>query len=154
MPTARREFKCRFCCSVAIWFCFGAWPTPDCARSLARLTCLPMQARPISARFVLGQSSGPTTQCTRLTLCGRAQPCHNNNGTLCPMAKANLVQCPCKPAGNSGMPEHIEGPCPLGLVHPPSGVRWERKRPCALTDGRLQEEFALGCGLCRNIKDF
>jgi len=88
------EFKCRFCCSVAIWFCFGT--THFC------------------------------------------EPCHNNNGPLCSARKEDLVQCPCKPKdNNTGMPENIQGPCPLGIKHPPSG-----------------EEFALGCGLCKNLKDF
>jgi E3 ubiquitin-protein ligase MYCBP2 len=47
------------------------------------------------------------------------------------------VQCACKPKDGRQLPEKIDGPCPLGVQHPPSG-----------------EEFALGCGLCRNIKDF
>ena len=87
------EFKCRFCCSVAIWFCFGT--THFC------------------------------------------EPCHNNHSTLCNTDKAALVQCPCLPSGSNNMPVVIDGPCPLGVNHPPSG-----------------EEFALGCGLCRNPKTF
>jgi E3 ubiquitin-protein ligase MYCBP2 len=87
------EFKCRFCCSVAVWFCFGT--THFC------------------------------------------EPCHNNHSVLCNRPKAELVQCACKPKDGRQLPEKIDGPCPLGVQHPPSG-----------------EEFALGCGLCRNIKDF
>jgi len=73
------EFKCRFCCSIAVWFCFGT--THFC------------------------------------------EPCHNNNGPLCGAAKDKLVQCPCLPSGGqNGMPAKIDGPCPLGMTHPPSGV--------------------------------
>jgi len=157
------EFKCRFCCSVATFFCFGT--THFCSA------------------------------------------CHANSLELTSMAKANLVQCPCRSKGLSGLPEPITSPpqlkgqaqsqnqaqsqdnqdaaeakeeppaeqaeppageqqqqqqqqqpsasapagpstatatvkrepgqphpwCPLGVAHPPSG-----------------EEFCLGCAVCRN----
>jgi len=87
------EFKCRFCCSVAVWFCFGT--THFC------------------------------------------EPCHNNHSPLCQAKVEDLVQCPCKPVGNNNMPAKVEGDCPLGIAHPPSGT-----------------EFALGCGICRNVQSF
>jgi E3 ubiquitin-protein ligase MYCBP2 len=87
------EFKCRFCCSIAVWFCFGT--THFC------------------------------------------EPCHNNHSRLCSTKKEELLKCPCKPKGRSGMPEKLDGPCPLGVDHPPHG-----------------EEFALGCGVCRNVQSF
>jgi E3 ubiquitin-protein ligase MYCBP2 len=87
------EFKCRFCCSIAVWFCFGT--THFC------------------------------------------EPCHNNNGALCGKTSVDLLQCPCKATGRMGMPEKVEGDCPLDIDHPPHG-----------------EEFALGCGICRNAAKF
>jgi len=83
------EFKCRYCCSVAVWFCFGTTHFCD--------------------------------------------PCHSDYSRVTGMAKADLPQCPVGPRATQ-----IAGDeCPLGLVHPPTG-----------------EEFALGCGICRNAKTF
>eukprot|EP00753_Platysulcus_tardus_P003806 PLAT12492.32.p1 GENE.PLAT12492.32~~PLAT12492.32.p1 ORF type:complete len:3532 (+),score=1996.96 PLAT12492.32:1397-10597(+) len=80
------EFKCRFCCNVAIFFCFG------------------------------------TTH-----FCGK---CHDQPGRMTGKAKHELPHCPAGP-----LEEQLEGECPLGIDHPPTG-----------------EEFALGCGICRNAK--
>eukprot|EP00475_Leptophrys_vorax_P038285 TRINITY_DN6722_c0_g3_i1.p1 TRINITY_DN6722_c0_g3~~TRINITY_DN6722_c0_g3_i1.p1 ORF type:complete len:948 (+),score=190.30 TRINITY_DN6722_c0_g3_i1:135-2978(+) len=88
------EFKCRYCCSVAIWFCFGT--THFC------------------------------------------EPCHNLHYELTQKPKDQLVPCPCRPKSNNSLPEPLDQTtCPLGISHPPHG-----------------EEFALGCGLCRNVKSF
>ena len=88
------EFKCRFCCSISVWFCFGT--THFC------------------------------------------EPCHNNHGTLTSMPIEDLAQCPCLP-NNRGLPKLCDDikTCPLGVEHPKSG-----------------SEFALGCGLCRQLKSF
>ncbi|VDK87337.1 unnamed protein product, partial [Litomosoides sigmodontis] len=80
------EFKCRFCCSVAVYFCFGT-----------------------------------THFCT---------VCHDDFQRLMRLPKELLLKCPVGPKG-----VQLEGECPLKVKHPPTG-----------------EEFALGCGICRNIR--
>ncbi len=83
------EYKCRYCCSVAVYFCFGT--THFC------------------------------------------NPCHDDFQRLTGMAKAELPQCPVGPCAKP-----LEGTeCPLHVKHPPTG-----------------EEFALGCGVCRNAQTF
>jgi E3 ubiquitin-protein ligase MYCBP2 len=83
------EYKCRYCCSVAVFFCFGT-----------------------------------THFCT---------PCHDDFSRLTNMPKAELPQCPVGPRAKP-----LEGDdCPLHVKHPPTG-----------------EEFALGCGVCRNAQTF
>ncbi|KAL5268418.1 hypothetical protein ACHWQZ_G002322 [Mnemiopsis leidyi] len=83
------EYKCRYCCSVAVYFCFGT-----------------------------------THFCT---------PCHDDFVRLRGLSKDALPQCPVGPKASQ-----LEGSCPLGLVdHPATG-----------------EEFALGCGVCRNVQTF
>jgi hypothetical protein len=83
------DFKCRFCCSVAVWFCFGTTHFCD--------------------------------------------PCHNNHSHLTGLAKEDMPQCPVGPG-----PVRLAGDdCPLLVKHPPTG-----------------EEFALGCGICRNTRSF
>jgi E3 ubiquitin-protein ligase MYCBP2 len=83
------EYKCRYCCSVAIFFCFGT--THFC------------------------------------------NPCHDDFQRVANIPKAELPQCPVGPKAAS-----LEGEdCPLNLKHPPTG-----------------EEFALGCGICRNAHTF
>lgn len=46
--------------------------------------------------------------------------------------------CPCLPKGTS-LPKHCPelNTCPLGIEHPPTGT-----------------EFALGCGICRQVRSF
>ena len=84
------EYKCRFCCSVAVWFCFGT-----------------------------------THFCDK---------CHQKPGHMQTMQKeGKLPHCPAGPQGKQ-LPD---GPCPLKVPHPPEG-----------------EEFALGCGVCRNAQTF
>jgi len=83
------EYKCRYCCSIAVWFCFGT--THFC------------------------------------------EDCHNDFSRLQGLAKENLPQCPVAPRATK-----LEASeCPLKLTHPPTG-----------------EEFALGCGICRNARLF
>ncbi|CAD6193419.1 unnamed protein product [Caenorhabditis auriculariae] len=83
------EYKCRFCCSIAVYFCFGT--THFCAQ------------------------------------------CHDDFQRLMALPKSQLPPCP---VGPRAMPLE-EGPCPLKIAHPPTG-----------------EEFAMGCGICRNISTF
>ena len=60
-------------------------------------------------------------------------PCHDDFQRLTGMAKAELPQCPVGPCAKP-----LEGTeCPLHVKHPPTG-----------------EEFALGCGVCRNAQTF
>jgi E3 ubiquitin-protein ligase MYCBP2 len=82
------EYKCRFCCSIAIFFCFGTTHFCDA--------------------------------------------CHREPGRMTGMGKDALPKCPAGPLG-----KQLDGECPLGVDHPEGG-----------------EEFALGCGLCRNEKSF
>ncbi|XP_059170813.1 E3 ubiquitin-protein ligase MYCBP2-like isoform X4 [Physella acuta] len=83
------EYKCRYCCSVAVFFCFGT--THFC------------------------------------------NPCHEEFQRVTAIPKKDLPHCPAGPKGLQ-----MEGEeCPLHVVHPPTG-----------------EEFALGCGVCRNAHTF
>ncbi|GAB6023050.1 hypothetical protein CHUAL_007142 [Chamberlinius hualienensis] len=83
------EYKCRYCCSVAVFFCFGT--THFC------------------------------------------NACHDDFQHVTNIPKPELPHCP---AGAKG--KQLEGEeCPLHLPHPPTG-----------------EEFALGCGVCRNSHTF
>ncbi|XP_048243746.1 E3 ubiquitin-protein ligase MYCBP2-like isoform X7 [Haliotis rufescens] len=83
------EYKCRYCCSVAVFFCFGT--THFC------------------------------------------NACHDDFQRVTNIPKTDLPNCPAGPRG-----KQIEGDeCPLHVQHPPTG-----------------EEFALGCGVCRNAHTF
>ncbi|XP_043390238.1 E3 ubiquitin-protein ligase MYCBP2 isoform X25 [Chelonia mydas] len=83
------EYKCRYCCSVAVFFCFGT--THFC------------------------------------------NACHDDFQRMTSITKEELPHCPAGPKG-----KQLEGTeCPLHVVHPPTG-----------------EEFALGCGVCRNAHTF
>ena len=60
-------------------------------------------------------------------------PCHDDFVRLRALKREAL---PCCPVGPKAV--QLEGPCPLGLLeHPPTG-----------------DEFALGCGVCRNVQTF
>nr|AOV18880.1 myc binding protein 2 [Lymnaea stagnalis] len=83
------EYKCRYCCSVAVFFCFGT--THFC------------------------------------------NPCHEEFQRVTAIPKKDLPHCP---AGPKGVQQEGEE-CPLHIIHPPTG-----------------EEFALGCGVCRNAHTF
>lgn len=84
------EFKCRFCCSIAVYFCFGT-----------------------------------THFCNE---------CHDQPGHMQSMQASNqLPKCPAAPLGR----QLQDCECPLKVKHPPMG-----------------EEFALGCGICRNASTF
>lgn len=83
------EYKCRYCCSVAVYFCFGT--THFC------------------------------------------NPCHDDFRRITAIAKKDLPQCPAGPRARQ-----LEGSeCPLHVQHPQTG-----------------DEFALGCGVCRNAHTF
>ena len=59
--------------------------------------------------------------------------CHEDPSKVKRMfEKGELCECPAGPMGKA-----LEGECPLGIPHPPTG-----------------EEFVLGCGLCREIAKF
>ncbi|KAJ0183668.1 hypothetical protein K1T71_000091 [Dendrolimus kikuchii] len=85
------EYKCRYCCSVAVFFCFG------------------------TSHF--------------------CNSCHDDFQRVTSMPKHTLPQCPAGPKGEQ-LPGSMEQ-CPLHVQHPPTG-----------------EEFALGCGVCRNAHAF
>ncbi|XP_064481849.1 E3 ubiquitin-protein ligase MYCBP2-like [Ornithodoros turicata] len=83
------EYKCRYCCSVAVFFCFGT--THFC------------------------------------------NACHDDFQRVANLPKHELPHCPAGPKA-----KQLEGEeCPLHVKHPPTG-----------------EEFALGCGVCRNAHTF
>ncbi|XP_034938609.1 E3 ubiquitin-protein ligase MYCBP2-like isoform X2 [Chelonus insularis] len=83
------EYKCRYCCSTAVFFCFGT--THFC------------------------------------------NPCHDDFQRVTNIPKNELPSCPAGPRA-----KQLEGEeCPLHVKHPPTG-----------------EEFALGCGICRNAHTF
>ncbi|XP_037787011.1 E3 ubiquitin-protein ligase MYCBP2-like isoform X1 [Penaeus monodon] len=83
------EYKCRYCCSVAVFFCFGT--THFC------------------------------------------NACHDDFQRVTNIPKTELPHCPAGPRA-----QQLEGEeCPLHVQHPPTG-----------------EEFALGCGVCRNAHTF
>ncbi|XP_033631426.1 E3 ubiquitin-protein ligase MYCBP2-like isoform X2 [Asterias rubens] len=83
------EYKCRYCCSVAVFFCFG-----------------------------------------RTHFCNA---CHDDFQRITSIPKPDLPHCPAGPRA-----KQLEGDeCPLHVEHPPTG-----------------EEFALGCGVCRNAHTF
>ncbi|KAK2163193.1 hypothetical protein LSH36_84g08056 [Paralvinella palmiformis] len=83
------EYKCRYCCSVAVFFCFGT--THFC------------------------------------------NACHDDFQRVTSIPKNELPHCPAGPKARQ-----LEGEeCPLHIQHPPTG-----------------EEFALGCGVCRNAHTF
>jgi len=86
------EFKCRFCCSVAIWFCFGT-----------------------------------THFCDK---------CHDAHGQCVERKKEDMPMCG-ECTHIQPVFKEVEGSCPLKIAHPPTG-----------------EEFALGCGVCRNAQTF
>ncbi|CAL4142860.1 unnamed protein product, partial [Meganyctiphanes norvegica] len=83
------EYKCRYCCSVAVFFCFGT--THFC------------------------------------------NACHDDFQRVTNIPKGDLPRCPAGPRA-----QQLEGEeCPLHVQHPATG-----------------EEFALGCGVCRNAHTF
>ncbi|KAG7189537.1 hypothetical protein KM043_017228 [Ampulex compressa] len=83
------EYKCRYCCSVAVFFCFGT--THFC------------------------------------------NPCHDDFQRVTTIPKSELPSCPAGPKA-----KQLDGDeCPLHVKHPPTG-----------------QEFALGCGVCRNAHTF
>lgn len=84
------EYKCRYCCSIAVFFCFGT--THFCAA------------------------------------------CHDDFQRLIALPRDQLPACPAGPRATSLDPGEQ---CPLKIHHPPTG-----------------EEFALGCGICRNLSSF
>ncbi|XP_038216347.1 E3 ubiquitin-protein ligase highwire [Zerene cesonia] len=85
------EYKCRYCCSVAVFFCFG------------------------TSHF--------------------CNACHDDFQRVTNIPRHLLPQCPAGPKGEQ-LPGTTEE-CPLHVQHPATG-----------------EEFALGCGVCRNAHAF
>ncbi|XP_050683096.1 E3 ubiquitin-protein ligase MYCBP2 [Leptidea sinapis] len=85
------EYKCRYCCSVAVFFCFG------------------------TSHF--------------------CNPCHDDFQRITNIPRHTLPQCPTGPRCEQLIGTAEE--CPLHVQHPPTG-----------------EEFALGCGVCRNAQSF
>ena len=83
------EYKCRYCCAVAVFFCFGTTHFCD--------------------------------------------TCHDDFQRLTNIPKQKLPRCPAGPKAK----QLLGDDCPLHIVHPPTG-----------------EEFALGCGVCRNAQTF
>ena len=83
------DYKCRYCCSLAVYFCFGT--THFCAA------------------------------------------CHDDFQRVTSLPRAQLPRCPAGP----GATQLAGDQCPLSVQHPPTG-----------------EEFALGCGICRNAHTF
>jgi len=83
------EYKCRYCCSVAVFFCFGT--THFCAA------------------------------------------CHDDFQRVTAMPRSDLPRCPAGPRATQLSGDE----CPLHVQHPDTG-----------------EEFALGCGICRNAHTF
>jgi len=83
------EYKCRYCCSVAVFFCFGT--THFCAA------------------------------------------CHDDFQRVTSLARGDLPRCPAGPRATQLTGDE----CPLHVQHPDTG-----------------EEFALGCGICRNAHTF
>ncbi|XP_055684525.1 E3 ubiquitin-protein ligase highwire isoform X1 [Lutzomyia longipalpis] len=83
------EYKCRYCCSVAVFFCFGTTHFCD--------------------------------------------TCHDDFQRLTNIPKNKLPRCPAGPKAKQLLGED----CPLHIAHPATG-----------------EEFALGCGICRNAQTF
>ena len=83
------EYKCRYCCSVAVFFCFGT--THFCAA------------------------------------------CHDDFQRVTSLSRADLPRCPAGPRATQLTGDE----CPLHVQHPDTG-----------------EEFALGCGVCRNAHTF
>ena len=98
------EYKCRFCCSIAVYF----WRVP-----------------PRLFTFLLLLSFGTTHFCA---------PCHDDFQRLLSLPRQRLPVCPVGPR-STPLPEGT--PCPLRVDHAPTG-----------------EEFALGCGICRNLSTF
>jgi len=83
------EYKCRYCCSVAVFFCFGT--THFCAA------------------------------------------CHDDFQRVTAIPRCELPSCPAGPRATQLTTDQ----CPLHVQHPVTG-----------------EEFALGCGICRNAHTF
>lgn len=126
------EYKCRFCCSVAVFFCFGTThfcnPCHDAHSRCTRAKKEDMPQCPVSQER--------TAACCRLWLACVAQfPSNSSSRSLLigwPLAFAyGALQC-------GPVLKQLEGSeCPLHVVHPPTG-----------------EEFCLGCGVCRKAQTF
>jgi hypothetical protein len=86
----------------------------------------------------LGTTVHSCSRCACKLLVGTThfcEPCHNRYDHCQRMAEqGTLPPCPCGPVGVA-LPEGT--PCPLGGGHPKNG-----------------EEYALGCGVCRNVQTF
>eukprot|EP00058_Branchiostoma_floridae_P002865 XP_002588353.1 hypothetical protein BRAFLDRAFT_81492 [Branchiostoma floridae] len=118
------EYKCRYCCSVAVFFCFGTTHFCNpCHDDFQRVTNIPKQELPHCP-------AGKDGSNLYFHFCN---PCHDDFQRVTNIPKQELPHCPAGPRG-----KQLEGDeCPLHVTHPPTG-----------------EEFALGCGVCRNAHTF
>ena len=127
------EYKCRFCCSVRHYLCCSrtipALLACVCAAAPGRhvpvlyLTCLLLCFSVAPAQVAVWFCFGTTHFCDK---------CHSQPGRMCDCAHDDLPKCPAGP-----LMAQLEGDCPLGCKHPPSG-----------------EEFCLGCSICREAQTF
>ena len=108
------EYKCRYCCSVAVFFCFGSTHFCNpCHDDFQRVTNIP-------------KTDLPTCPAGNITY--KIEYYHKVN--QCFSLMYGLLSGP--------KAKQLEGDeCPLHVKHPPTG-----------------EEFALGCGVCRNAHTF
>lgn len=140
------EYKCRYCCSVAVFFCFGTTHFCNaCHDDFQRMTSVPKEELPHCP-------AGTTLKCSNnkspTTIFGLSET--RVSFVSCwirPLSHFKLLLKLLKPTtcwlqflssltGPKG--KQLEGSeCPLHVVHPPTG-----------------EEFALGCGVCRNAHTF
>lgn len=111
------EYKCRYCCSVAVFFCFGTTHfCKPCHDDFQRVTTIPKNELPMCPAGKLYVFSVATCDIVlKLNYLSLIK---------------NLIKGP--------KAKQLEGDeCPLHVKHPPTG-----------------EEFALGCGICRNAHTF
>ncbi|XP_035682944.1 E3 ubiquitin-protein ligase MYCBP2-like isoform X1 [Branchiostoma floridae] len=153
------EYKCRYCCSVAVFFCFGTTHFCNpCHDDFQRVTNIPKQELPHCPAGKDGSNlyfhfcnpchddfqrvtnipkqelphcpAGKDGSNLYFHFCN---PCHDDFQRVTNIPKQELPHCPAGPRG-----KQLEGDeCPLHVTHPPTG-----------------EEFALGCGVCRNAHTF
>ncbi|KAH9373289.1 hypothetical protein HPB48_005034 [Haemaphysalis longicornis] len=138
------EYKCRYCCSVAVFFCFGTTHFCNaCHDDFQRVANLPKQQLP---RCPAGKSAAPPAMCDRLRERWRPSSPFPTSRSLVFLRKIKEKQekervCQAfliTHHGTRPKAKQLEGEeCPLHIKHPPTG-----------------EEFALGCGVCRNTHTF
>lgn len=120
------EYKCRYCCSVAVFFCFGTTHFCNaCHDDFQRMTSVPKEELPHCPAGAVDYVSLERTKSFPRT--------ERNKKHAYLYLTLFLILLITGPKG-----KQLEGTeCPLHVVHPPTG-----------------EEFALGCGVCRNAHTF